>query len=121
MYSSSIKAVNFDKVKNHYFTTLSSCDALLLNSSEIVFVEFKNDCLEYTKVANNPDKEEHRKCSNRNLRLELYLKISESVFILSHISDALFSDIRSKVSFILVYNDEKNPKTKIKTHIGNLG
>lgn len=120
MYDNSGKAINFDKVKVNYFRSFNSCDALMINSSDIVFVEFKNGCLEYTEVQKSKEQEEHRKCANKNMRLELYLKISESVLILSHISDALFSDIRSKVSFILVYNDEKNPLVKIKKHMGNL-
>ena len=120
MYNNSGKAINFDKVKENYFRSFNSCDALMINSSDIVFVEFKNGYLEYTKVSNNKDKEEHRKCANRNLDLELYLKVSESVLILSFLSDALFSDISSKVSFILVYNDEKNPLVTIKKHMGNL-
>lgn len=120
MYNNSGKAINFDKIKNNYFSSFNSCDALMINSSDIVFVEFKNGCLEYTQVSNNKDKEEHRKCANRNLALELYLKVSESVLLLSFLSDALFSDIRSKVLFILVYNDQVNPKVKIHAHTNQL-
>ena len=110
MYSNPKKAIHFDKVKDNYFSSFNSCDALMINSSDIVFVEFKNGCLEFTQVQNDKNKEDHRKCANRNMALELYLKISESVLLLSHLSDALFSDISSKVSFILVYNDKVNPK-----------
>lgn len=120
MYNNSRKAIHFDKIKNNYFSSFNSCDALMINSSDIVFVEFKNGCLEYTQVSNDKDKEEHRKCANRNLALELYLKVSESVLILSCISDSLYSDILSKVSFILVYNEVKNPTAKIKNHVGAL-
>lgn len=120
MYSNPKRAIHFDKVKDCYFKSFNSCDALLINSSDIVFVEFKNGCLEYTKVSESKEKEEHRKCANRNQKLELYLKISESVLLLSYLSDALVSDICSKVSFILVYNDQANPKVKIKTHIAKL-
>lgn len=120
MYNNSGKAINFDKVKENYFSSFKSCDALMINSSDIVFVEFKNGCLEYTEVQNSKEQEEHRKCANKNLTLELYLKVSESVLLLSFLSDALFSDISSKVSFILVYNDQVNPKVKIHAHTNQL-
>ena len=120
MYNNLRKAIYFDKVKDYFLESFNSCDALMINSSDIVFVEFKNGYLEFTDVSSNPEQEEHRKCANRNIELELYLKISESVLILSHISDALYSDIRSKVSFVLVYNDKKNPKVNIKRHMGIL-
>lgn len=120
MYSNPKKAIHFDKVKDNYFSSFNSCDALMINSSDIVFVEFKNGCLEFTQVQNDKNKEDHRKCANRNMALELYLKISESVLLLSHLSDALFSDISSKVSFILVYNDKANPKVKIHAHTSQL-
>lgn len=120
MYNNQRKEINFDKVKENLYPSFTSCDALLLNSSKIVFVEFKNGCLEFTNVGNTKEKEEHRKCANREIALELYLKITESVLLLSHLSDALFSDIQSKVSFILVYNETKNPKVKMKMHVGKL-
>ena len=120
MYNNPEKAIHFDKVKDNYLDTFNSCDALMINSSDIVFVEFKNGCLEFTNVSNIKDKEDFRKCANRNMALELYQKISESVLILSHISDALFSDILSKVSFILVYNEKRNPQVTIKRHMGKL-
>lgn len=120
MYSNSKKAIYFDRVKDNYISSFNSCDALMINSSDIVFVEFKNGCLEFTNVSSSEEQEEHRKCANKNLKLDLYLKISESVLLLSHLSDALFSDIRSKVSFILVYNKQKNPTKKIHTHTNQL-
>lgn len=120
MYKNSRKEINFDKIKKTTFPSFNSCDTLMLNSSDIVFVEFKNGCLEFTKVSNDKHKEDHRKCANRNIKLELYLKITESALILSHLSDATFSDIQSKVSFILVYNEAKNPQVKMKMHVGKL-
>lgn len=120
MYSNSKKAIYFDKVKDNYISSFNSCDALMINPSDIVFVEFKNGCLEFTNVSSIKEQEEHRKCANKNLKLDLYLKISESVLLLSHLSDALFSDIYSKVSFILVYNDKVNPKVKIHAHTNQL-
>lgn len=97
MTTSSIKAISFDDVKTKYTGHLSlsnnlasSVDALAVIGNQDVFIEFKNGkmCNEKQNVKN---------------------KVRDSLLILNDILKWTISDTRENLSFILVYNESKNP------------
>lgn len=94
---SSIRAVDFDKVKTAYVNhlglseeTATSVDALAYVASHLALIEFKNGEM----------KSEKRKVKD---------KIRDSLMILCDISGKTISDTRKNLDFILVYNQNKNP------------
>lgn len=96
MTESSIDAIDFDHVKTEYTNRLklseesaSSVDALACIGSNCVFVEFKNGNMQSEK----------RKVKN---------KVRDSLLVLCDIIKRDISFTRENMSFILVYNKEKN-------------
>ena len=94
MTASQLEAINFDKVKTAYLNSLDiseecakSVDALLINSSRRVLIEFKNG-----QVKSN----------------EIKTKIRDSLLIFSDIVGETISSIRNSTDFILVFNPENN-------------
>ena len=94
MTTSRLQAVNFGKVKTVYLKSLDlsgecakSVDALLINSSQRVLIEFKNG-----QVRAN----------------EIKTKIRDSLLIFSDIVGETISSIRNSTDFILVFNPENN-------------
>jgi len=104
MTDSIITVINFDSVKDKYIKNLSlsetpkSNDALYIhNNSEMYFIEFKSG----------------------DVAGEIYnvrLKIFDSLLILTDIINKGISFTRQNLTYILVYNEEKNSKTAIKKH-----
>lgn len=94
MTDSLFKAVDFDSVKDFYYKTLRSNDALVVLSSEnkkFLFIEFKNGC-----ITSKLDKEKIRS------------KIAESLLILNDLIKENLSFDKKNINFILVYNKAKN-------------
>lgn len=99
MSQSSAEVVDFDKVKESCFINgistkeLRSNDALIINreNERYLFIEFKNG-----NITSKIKKEEIR------------TKISESLLILNHILDKDLKYDKEHISYILVYNKEKN-------------
>lgn len=93
---SMIPVVNFDEVKNEYVKGLkakeapSSNDALYANGEDLFFIEFKSGDIP-RKV------------------YEIRRKIFESLLIFTDIVNVGVSYTRANMSYILVYNEEKNP------------
>ena len=98
MTNSELNAVNFDLVKDKYIEDLSvpekpkSSDAFYAsNSGEMYLIEFKNGSI------------------SRKVKSDARLKIVESLLILTDILGVNLSYTRQNLSFILVYNENKNP------------
>ncbi|MBD5524271.1 MAG: hypothetical protein HDR04_07610 [Lachnospiraceae bacterium] len=107
MTDSSIQVINFDKVKEAYIknmglsSTPCSNDALYIGDNEkIYFIEFKNGVVKNKKVFN------------------VYNKIYDSLLIFNDIVQENISFCRENVSFILVYNEGKNPNGENTTNDG---
>lgn len=102
--------IDFDQAKETYTQALSctgtpaSVDALYSPDDEVLyFIEFKNGNL------------------GGNRQFDLHKKARDSVLMLCDMLDMHISDTRKKLSYIVVYNDERNPSSKsIKTHVGEL-
>lgn len=93
--------VDFDSVKEAYLKSLgcqaesiSSVDALMQNSAKVIFVEFKNGVM----------KKEKPKVSS---------KIKDSLLIFGGLAHSDINYTRENAEFILVYNEEKNPRSSI--------
>lgn len=98
MTTSTINVVNFDRVKDEYIKQLSvseapaSNDALYIdNSGEMFFIEFKSGYMKGKKI------------------FAVRLKIFDSLLILTDIIGEGVSYTRKNLSYILVYNENKNP------------
>jgi hypothetical protein len=91
-----IPVINFDEVKNAYVKDLkakevpSSNDALYANGQDLFFIEFKSGDVP-RKV------------------YDIRRKIFESLLIFTDIVNVGISYTRANMSYILVYNEEKNP------------
>lgn len=97
MTESQYQVISFDDVKNEYIKGLgltdipSSNDALLsLPDGSLVFVEFKNGYIDR--------KDQH----------DIRKKIFDSMLIFSDIVETGISHTRTKMDYILVYNQAKN-------------
>lgn len=94
MTQSEFKAVDFDCVKDAYYSGLRSNDALIITDSlrgNFLFIEFKNGIIE-SKL----EKEKIRS------------KIGESLLILNDIIQENLTFDKQNINFILVYNKNKN-------------
>ncbi|MDR1688381.1 MAG: hypothetical protein LBS21_07195 [Clostridiales bacterium] len=105
MVKSNFAIVNFDKAKDVYakeFGAYSpkSCDGLYYCAAEdtYYFVEFKNGKI------------------NNDVRLQVNLKVLESISLLSDVLNMPTSFFREKCTFILVFNDSKN-RSSIGAHV----
>lgn len=99
MVDSSLKMINFDQIKDKYKivfhkgVSLKSNDALFaLNENELFFIEFKNGKI-------NSD--------------ELKIKNYDSVILLSVLLDTKIIELKTKLNYILVYNEIKNTHSPI--------
>lgn len=99
MTESSLEAISFDHVKTEYTNRLElseetarSVDALAFIGSSNVFIEFKNGDM-------------------RNEKQKVKTKIRDSLLILSDIIKCDISFTRENLSFILVYNKDKNSRS----------
>lgn len=106
MVNSEVQVVNFDKVKDSYIRSLkpvitpSSNDALYLGrDNNLYFIEFKNGKLDHKQKS------------------KLYYKIYDSLLIFTDIIGENISYCRKNLSYVLVYNEEKNSKAEIAQHI----
>ena len=97
MTESSLKAVDFDAVKDAYQHNLKlegeharSVDAVITTDNSIVFIEFKNGDMKNQKA---PVKE----------------KLRDSLLIFGGITGTDINFDRENVDFVLVYNEDKNP------------
>ncbi len=101
MTESSIQAVYFDDVMIdytkplHLVKKLMSVDALYDNENELFFIEFKNGRL------------------NKGDIYEVMQKIYDTILVYGDITSKTLKDIKSKSTFILVINGEKNEKIKM--------
>ena len=102
MTNSDLKVVNFDLVKDKYIENLSlpkaakSSDAFYFNNlGEMYLIEFKSGRM---------DNKERR---------SIRLKVLESLLMLTDILKTGISYTRHNLSFILVYNETKNPIGKV--------
>lgn len=98
MTDSHVNVINFDKVKECYIKGMElskipcSNDVLYINrSGHFYFVEFKNGEMKKEKIFN------------------VYNKIYDSLLIFNDIIGENISFCRNHVTFILVYNESKNP------------
>ena len=98
MIESLLPVVNFDTVKDKYIKDMSlsetpaSNDAFYVDSQgNAYFVEFKNGVMNRQKV------------------FKVRLKIFDSLLMLTDIGGVSIADTRDKLTYILVYNEEKNP------------
>lgn len=104
MTESKVKAVDFDQVASDYekrwglkLNRPSSADALYYDKEHQVFIEFKNGDLSH----------EIKKVKK---------KIRDSILMFCDITDSNMRYTRENMVFILVYNEEKSPKSNIKAH-----
>jgi hypothetical protein len=102
MTSSQAKVVNFDKFKESITrkyaleNSPNSCDALYMHSeNEWFLIEFKNGKIDKEKV------------------FQIRGKIFQSLLLLTEKLDKTIGFTREKLTFILVYNEEYNPRTEI--------
>lgn len=92
-----IDVIDFDKVKELYCSSLKlsespkSCDALLIDEKNSVFIEFKNGEVD---------------------TYDIRKKIYESLLIFSDITGCTIGETRKKLDYILVYNEESNNKNR---------
>lgn len=114
MNNSSLKVINFDKVKEQYFKNIfsnkgkdsiirnppKSVDALLKHDSKVIFLEFKNGSVE---------------------GFDIIGKMKDSLLIFFDITDTTLSFSRNNVDFILVTNYfyKSESKDKDKNYISN--
>jgi len=105
MTNSVLDVVNFDTVKKQYIEALStqglkisespaSNDAFYANNGEMYFIEFKAGTMSKRKT------------------YEVRRKIFDSLLILTDIINVGVSCTRQNLSYILVYNEKKNPLTQ---------
>lgn len=94
---SDIKIINFDKIKEDYYTNKklkeapSSNDGLYISKDKkVIFIEFKNAKAEVIK------------------EYDLGKKNYDSVCILSDILDISIRELRRRTKYVLVYSSEKN-------------
>ena len=94
---SDIKIINFDKMKEYYYTNKklkeapSSNDGLYISKDKkVIFIEFKNAKAEVIK------------------EYDLGKKNYDSVCILSDILDISIRELRRRTKYVLVYSSEKN-------------
>jgi hypothetical protein len=107
MTDSLLSVINFDAVKDEYAKPLKSSempksnDALFFHDNgDIYFIEFKNGKIDQEK------------------RFEIRLKIFDSLLMLTDIIEKGVSFTRKNLSYILVYNEEKNsPAEKTKSEM----
>ena len=99
MTESTEQAVDFDKVKTRYLNSLglleenaSSVDGIICRDDDIIFIEFKNG-------------------SMRNEKRKVKDKIRDSLLLFGDITGIGISHMRKYGTFILVYNEGKNPLT----------
>ncbi len=104
MTNSPMEAVDFDLVAAEYEKTWglklnrpSSADALYFDQNTQIFIEFKNGDI----------KNEIKKVKK---------KIRDSILMFCDITDSNMRYTRENMDFILVYNEEKCPKSTIKQH-----
>jgi len=105
MTQSTYSVFNFDNIKNKYLRGLESkpaetpCsnDALVHIGSELYFIEFKNGAIDNVE------------------NYELKQKILESLLILLSIINETIDFTRHHVSYILVYNNALNHRSKFYT------
>lgn len=104
------KIINFDILKEDYAKEMNSGkmptnlmksnDGLYIKDSKYFFVEFKNGKLL------KPDNKK-----NKNKINEIRLKMSDSSLILSDITGMSVEEMRNNVTYILVYNGDRNDMT----------
>lgn len=106
MTNSEVQVINFDGVKDDYISKMKlsdipcSCDALYIANNERIFlIEFKNGVV------------------NRKKAYNVYNKIYDSLLIFNDIIGENISFCRNNLFFILVYNEEKNPKEIISKYM----
>ena len=99
MTESLLDVVNFDVVKDKYIAALAVPEAPKSNDAfyaseagEMYFIEFKSGVI------------------SREKTFEIRLKIFDSLLILTDIAKVDISDTRQSLSYILVYNETKNPR-----------
>lgn len=103
MTESDIMAISFDKAKEEYAKRYhlkvmpTSNDALFQVKGRIFFVEFKDGNIGYELQ------------KNRKFRLDdIERKIYDSLFLFCDIANQHISDTRQYMTYILVYNHERN-------------
>ena len=91
--------INFDNVKKQYLLSkngkpeeFKSIDALLHSQDRTVFIEFKSGSMEKEKKG-------------------IKGKMKDSIFILADLLNCTIEYIRDNVTFVVVYNKAKNPRT----------
>jgi len=95
---SMLQCIDFDAVAKKYVkkknaNQLNSCDALFFGDEEhLLFIEFKNGSL------SGDDKARDKR--------GLEFKMVESLLILLDISEERFADLRGRLGFVLVFNEE---------------
>ena len=100
MTDSSLDVVNFDRVKELYIESLSlheppkSSDAYFIHKDKMYLIEFKNGLMDNKKI------------------YDVRRKIFDSLLILTDILQIGISYTRQNLSYILVYNETKNPVDK---------
>lgn len=106
MTSSKLEAINFDGVKDDYIKNLHlkenprSNDALFItDKGHPIFIEFKNGYMDNKK------------------EFDVRGKIYDSMSIFTDIVNKGISFTREHLDYILVYNEKKNSKSEIVTHI----
>lgn len=94
-------AVDFDRVSTQYsgargmVCSPKSNDALYMNNEGAWFIEFKNGRLSSGKIK------------------ELHIKNYESLLTLKDITKQSLQEIKGYLSYILVYNERKNPEENL--------
>ncbi len=107
LVNAQIQAVDFDKIKDDYHKKIGinsgctkSADALMINCDEILMIEFKNGELKDFWAIKE--------------------KMLHSLIMFCDITDKTTKFTRKNMTFILVYNEEKNKsKYEIRTKYGD--
>lgn len=103
MTDSDIMAISFDKAKEEYAKRChlkvmpTSNDALFQVNKRVFFIEFKDGNIGYELQKNGDSR-----------LADIERKIYDSLFLFCDITDQHISDTRKYMTYILVYNHEKN-------------
>lgn len=122
MIDSTKSIYNFDDIKDKLYKNMNSCDGIIFNNEDIILIEFKNGVLEWNEVAGycvtNPtvlcdEVSKRKKTENRLRKRDLANKVSDSLLIISDLTEDSLQNLKTKISYILVYNSVKNPLDEI--------
>ena len=100
MTDSKLMVVDFDEVKNQYVSSMGHREEAAPNSNDALYVS-RNDRMYFVEFKNGKVKP-----------YKLMQKNYDSTIILSTILDENIANLKERLEYILVYDEEKNPEGK---------